>query len=270
MTSLKRTADIGQVEIILSGQGLVAHNLTTLLLNVKRRRKWRVAQLIADYVERPDCPLPLVTMHYNILLSACARRAPKRSLRLLEDMIARGVETNVVTHNTAMTAALALDDYEAALQIFENMRSARCPCPTPRPRSPPLLAARAWLSLVLAATLHSTRAARSRPCRPRSGLGIDPSTISYNTAIHACACARDAERAFALFREMEAGNVHRSAVTYTSLIRACGEGGQLDKAMALFTYMEVAGVERNVRHLRRDSPLRNRRLRRRLRVLRRL
>ena len=233
----------------------MAHNLTTLLLNVKRRRKWRVAQLIADYVERPDCPLPLVTMHYNILLSACARRAPKRSLRLLEDMIARGVETNVVTHNTAMTAALALDDYEAALQIFENMRSARAH-------------ARLSFSLVLRATLHLTRAAHARPRRPRSGLGIDPSTISYNTAIHACACARDAERAFALFREMEAGNVHRSAVTYTSLIRACGEGGQLDKAMALFTYMEVAGVERNVRHLRRDSPLRNRRLRRRQRVLR--
>ena len=56
---------------------------------------------------------------------------------------------------------------------------------------------------------------------------------------------RDAERALALFRQMEGGSIERSTVTYTGLIHACAEGGQLDKAMALFTYMDVAGVERN-------------------------
>ena len=76
-------------------------------------------------------------------------------------------------------------------------------------------------------------------------LGHEPTTISYNTAINACARAADAERALALFREMEAAGIERSTVTYTGLIHACAEGGQLDKAMALFTYMDVAGVERN-------------------------
>ena len=46
---------------------------------------------------------------------------------------------------------------------------------------------------------------------------------------------RDAERALALFRQMEASGIERSTVTYTGLIHACSEGMQLDKAMALFT-----------------------------------
>ena len=119
---LPRSADVAVIEEMLSGQGLVAHNLTTLLLNFKRRNKWRVAVLIADWAEQDNCPLELTTTHYNLLLSACARRAPKRALHILRRMLERGIPTNVVTHNTAMSAALNLDDHAHALELFDEMR----------------------------------------------------------------------------------------------------------------------------------------------------
>jgi hypothetical protein len=124
LSSLPRTANLESLERLLDGQNLVEHNLTTLLLSCKRRQKWRVAALLAEWSELPHCPLPFTTTHYNLLLSACARRAPKRALAMLRRMLARGVPTDVVTHNTAMTAALALDGHEEALQLFDEMRCA--------------------------------------------------------------------------------------------------------------------------------------------------
>ena len=83
-----------------------------------------------------------------------------------------------------------------------------------------------------------TRTVLAAGCRA----GVEPSTISFNTAISACAKTADWENALALFRRMEASGIERTTVTYTGLINACAEGMQLDKAMALFTYMEVSAV----------------------------
>ena len=73
LVSLPVTADIAQVEALMLGEGLVEHNLTTILLNLRKRQKWRVAVLISDWVDRGDCPFELTTKQWNILLSACTR-----------------------------------------------------------------------------------------------------------------------------------------------------------------------------------------------------
>lgn len=124
LLSLPPSADISALEMIFSGQNLVEHNLTTLLLSCKRRQRWRLAVLLAEWSEQPDCPLPFTTTHYNLLISACARRAPESALKMLRSLLARGVRTDVVTHNTAMAAAVALDDPEDALNLFEEMMCA--------------------------------------------------------------------------------------------------------------------------------------------------
>ena len=46
---LPRSASVSNVEELLAGQQLVQHNMTTLLLGVKRRHKWRVALLFAEW-----------------------------------------------------------------------------------------------------------------------------------------------------------------------------------------------------------------------------
>jgi pentatricopeptide repeat protein len=207
-----------ELGLLLQPHNLQPHNLTSLLLTLKRRQKWRVAGLIAEWAEMAESGIELNTMQYNLLLSACARAAPKLAMRIYSQMLVARRLTTVVTRNTVMTAvsqrstcqhplappyphnsqtnlpttakqqALALDDHEKALAIFDGMSAA----------------------------------------------GLEPSTISYNSAITACAKARDAERALALFRQMEMKGIERTTVTYTCLINACSEGGQLDKAMALF------------------------------------
>ena len=216
--------DVGE---ILAGQHIVERNFTTLLLNLKRKRKWRVATNLAEWAYQQEPPLRLTTLQYNLLISACARSAPRRALAVFRQMQRRcrppspparppaapaalgsppathhsrsGAVCDAVSFNSAISAASRAAGVEAALEIFDEMRAC----------------------------------------------GVEPTTISFNSAIAACAKAGEWQRALVLFRAMEASGVERNTVTYTGAINACAEGMQLDKAMTLFTYMEVAGVPRN-------------------------
>lgn len=123
LLKLPRSAKVAAVHKVLSGQGLVAHNMTTLLMSVKRRHKWRLAVLLAEWAELPSCPVEFTTMHYNLLISACTRRAPRRALQLFYRMRERDIARDVVTHNTAMAAALSLDEEKTALAIFEELQA---------------------------------------------------------------------------------------------------------------------------------------------------
>ena len=57
--------DVGE---ILAGQHIVERNFTTLLLNLKRKRKWRVATNLAEWAYQQEPPLRLTTLQYNCLL----------------------------------------------------------------------------------------------------------------------------------------------------------------------------------------------------------
>jgi hypothetical protein len=118
LQQLPRSATVDDVAALMSGQQLVQHNMTTLLLTFKRRHKWRVACLIAEWAERPDCILELSTMHYNLLISACSRASPANALDIFARMRA---PRDVVTHNAAMAAALNGEDPKHSLEIFEEM-----------------------------------------------------------------------------------------------------------------------------------------------------
>ena len=75
--------DVGE---ILAGQHIVERNFTTLLLNLKRKRKWRVATNLAEWAYQQEPPLRLTTLQYNLLISACARSAPRRALAVFRQM----------------------------------------------------------------------------------------------------------------------------------------------------------------------------------------
>ena len=237
--NLPRSAGIPQLEKIFDGQQMVEHNLTTMLLFCKRRQRWRVASLLAEWAESPDCPLTLTTTHYNLLLSACARRAPRNALHILRRMLARKLDTTVVTFNTAMSAAIQLDDSFGALALFEEMVKNGIE-PTTISYNTAINACARGADAEYAAAWASRPFLFNATALPHARFlcALSPHILLF-FSLFVC------RRALSLFREMEAKGIERSTVTYTGLINACAEGGQLDKAMALFTYMEVAGVERN-------------------------
>lgn len=115
---LPRSATVDDLAQLMLGQNIVQHNMTTLLLTFKRRFKWRIAWLFAQWAERPDCAISLSTMHYNLLISTCARVEPERALDIFKRMKAR---RDVVTHNSAMVAALYSENAKRALEIFNEM-----------------------------------------------------------------------------------------------------------------------------------------------------
>lgn len=102
---LTPSASIDRIGEALQGHALAPHNLTSLLLMLKRRHRWRQAALLMEYAQATR--VPLRTMHYNILMSACARASPRRALALFSKMSAEGSEVvpDVVSYNAAMSAA---------------------------------------------------------------------------------------------------------------------------------------------------------------------
>lgn len=239
LIQLPKQADVAVIEEMLSDQGLVAHNLTTLLLNLKKRNKWRAAVLIADWAETDSCTLRLTTTHYNLLLSACARRAPKRTLDLLSRMLERGVATNVVTHNTAMSAALNLDDHVHALELFDQMRALG--------HEPTTIS----YNTAINACARAADAERALALfREMEAAGIERSTVTYTGLIHACAEGGQLDKAMALFTYMDVAGVERNPVTYCVAINGCTRNGQWELGLQLLHEMARKGV-RCVAHLRR-------------------
>lgn len=80
------------------------------------------------------------------------------------------------------------------------------------------------------------------------GWGTELNTVTYNTAISACARSFRFKEALSLLREMPAVNIAPDARSYSSAISACTGSSAL--ALDLLSEMESLGIERNERHYR--------------------
>lgn len=233
---LQPSATLISIGKALRGQPLNAHNLTSLLLLLKRRRRWKQAALLFEYAQADR--VPMRTAHYNLLMSACAHGSPRRALELFDQLrsgAAHGVKPDSVSFNTAMSAAAhagVLDQVIIRIIRHRPARSCRARPKHPQldhPYAHPEPAFRQVHSIFSELPAH----------------GLQPTTISFNIAIAAAAKTGDWQRALAYFRDMEPLKIERTSVTYTAVIDACARGGELQKALTLFTYMEVAGIKRN-------------------------
>jgi len=73
----------------------------------------------------------------------------------------------------------------------------------------------------------------------------DKDVVTYNTRLKACAKAKDAQKAFALFDELQQAGLQPTQVTFGSLLEVCTRTGDLQKARAVLKMMDEAKVPRN-------------------------
>ena len=235
LQKIPRNADVATIDALLGDQQLKPQNLTTLLLALKRRQKWRASFLLAEWADTPGCPVTFSTGHYNLLIAACAKRAPNRALQMFTRMQARGIQPDVVTYNTAMTAAIALDKPRAALKLFEDMR---------------------WQAIAPTTISYNTAISACARCedgelalslfREMETNNIERTTVTYTGLIHACGEARQLDKAMALFTYMDVVGVERTLVTYSVAINACTRNGQWELGLQvqnILQYLLAAALQ---------------------------
>jgi len=138
----------GSIGLALQGAPLAAHNVTSLLLMLKRRQRWKQSAMLLEYAQASR--VPLRTMHYNLVISACARPSPRRALTLFAKLLAEGpaVPPDVVSYNAAMSAASYAGEQPQVYELLAEMRAR----------------------------------------------GLEPTAISFNIAISACAKVRTGQQ----------------------------------------------------------------------------
>lgn len=72
----------------------------------------------------------------------------------------------------------------------------------------------------------------------KQGGQVRPDEILYNCLIDACVRFHDANRAVAVFHEMQLSGIKPSSVTYGILIKAYGQANQLENAFFVFKRMK--------------------------------
>eukprot|EP00947_MAST-08B_sp_MAST-8B-sp1_P003256 g3256.t1 len=73
--------------------------------------------------------------------------------------------------------------------------------------------------------------------------GVAPDTVSYTTAISACAAAGQLEAAREVYKAMREAGVVPNRPTYASLLKACARNKRWREALELLEEMEAAGKE---------------------------
>ena len=171
---------------LLVACGAAQHHETALML-------WREAKAALGG------PAKVPTNLYNAMLTACNSCGQgERTLSILEEMKAAGVEASVKSYNLAIKACegrpgqrLRLEDVAVALKLYEEMREA----------------------------------------------GMHPDIVTYGTLIELCAEGRQGALARRLRERMDEDGVRPNVVVLTSLLKALARAGLVDECLAVFSKM---------------------------------
>ena len=199
-----------------------------------------------------------------VLSKACANDgAWKTALKLMDEMIDKGIHPNEFTYSVAITACGNGGQWSKALELLDKMSSMNMKINTITYNS-------AISALAKAARAESKQQRRfdydektaidgegdSDPgslwaralglIKRMESEGVALDKFTYSSAINACGAAGRWEEAVDLIQAMkEDGNRGNrpNKVTYTSAIVACGNSGQWDAAFDLFNEMKQDGIQ---------------------------
>ena len=230
---LPPTATTAQFGQLLGESPLGASNMTTLLVHLKRRQRWRQAVTLLEYARQQPEQI-LATTHYNLVISACSRNAPRRALDLFHRMRDKQeLPYDGVSYNAAMSAASQAGELELVLQLLDD-----------------LIAEPNMEATTISYNIAITACSKNRDWqnalllfRRMEMQGVDRNTITYTAAIQACAECGQVDKALTLFNYMEVAAVARSPVTYAVAISGCTRCGEWEQGLQIFNDLVANGVE---------------------------
>jgi pentatricopeptide repeat protein len=143
-----------------------------------------------------ECGVESDVITYSSIISACEKSSQwERALELLSEMRERGIEPNVITYSAAISACEKGSKWERALELLSEMRQR----------------------------------------------GLEPNAISFNAAITACEKGAQWERALELLGEMRQRGPAPNIASFTAVMQCAVASGKIDEGFVLLQEAESAG-----------------------------
>jgi len=220
----------------------------------------RFERVWAVYKEMLDQRLEFSIVTFNTLVDACARSCEMARIpQLLEDMVAQGIEPNLITYSAILKGYCQENRLDKAFELFQSMRQ------TTRFQPDEIM----FNSLLDGCARQGLYDRGIALLDEMEDLGVRPSNFTlsvlvklasrgkqlerafglceelskkyafrlnvhvYSNLIHACIAHKDLERAFTVLERMLREKVRPDTRVYGLLLRAYAAGGQVQEAAAL-------------------------------------
>ena len=174
--------------------------------------------------------LPVDTVHYNVLISACARpRRWKEALALVDRMRKRNIARSTVTYNSLLNVLHRSGRWRLALKMLKQMRREKVPPDT------------VTFSSAIAACGSAGEWQRALLLLPlMAAAGVSPNTITFSSCITACEKKGEWRPALQLLEAMPALDLAPDLICCNAAIGACARAGEPAQAENVLRQVLVA------------------------------
>mmetsp|Transcript_13291 Transcript_13291/g.43302 ORF Transcript_13291/g.43302 Transcript_13291/m.43302 type:complete len:234 (+) Transcript_13291:20-721(+) len=152
-------------------------------------------------------------------------RRPKMAVALFKQHKARFAQ-NIITYNAAISAHAKLENWEQALELYEEVKKQRG-------LHPDLITYTALMN-VLQKNGQWRQAMEVLGELEARGGGLEPDAYAYDAMIATCRRARRWQKAVDLFDELQARGLTPNVITCNMVLSACAKAGQVDTALRVF------------------------------------
>jgi len=185
-----------------------------------------MGQLLAmqgEEVNPLDSVLPVDTVHYNVMISACARpRRWKEALELFDRMRKRNVERSTVTYNSLLHVMHRAGRWRLALKLLKQMRREKVAPDT------------VTFSSAIAACGSAGEWQRALLLLPlMASAGVSPNTITFSSCITACEKKGEWRPALQVLETMATLDLAPDLICCNAAIGACARAGEPAQAQTV-------------------------------------
>jgi len=167
-----------------------------------------------------EATLPVDTVHYNVMISACARpRRWREALELFDRMRKRNVERSTVTYNSLLHVMHRAGRWKLSLKMLKQMRRDKVPPDT------------ITFSSAIAACGSAGEWQRALLLLPlMAQAGVSPNTITFSSCITACEKKAEWRPALEVLEAMATLDLTPDLICCNAAIGACARAGEPEQA----------------------------------------
>ncbi|CAK8999157.1 unnamed protein product, partial [Durusdinium trenchii] len=201
-------------------------------------------------------------IHLSSVLSSLAQQWP-RAMELLRCMEEDGMLLDTVCFNAALSACASCGQFEAALQLLEQMDASQVPKSYATASAAIVACGRRWpWALHFLASMPRNTFSYSAAISACEKAGnwsvmlllledmllerVPWNVVTCSACIAACEKGREWRRALQMLRQMRAAEVEPNTFSYNSAISACERGSQLTNALELLQEMDRVEIRQDV------------------------